>query len=286
MDEPDGPVVIISTALGALLALACGASQLALTLALHDDRGRAAQLKAHRQSRTARPRTTPATALDRIGRFTLAVLHGQRRKGPLRPGLQFSAVSSQAAGAAVVAAVCFLPMGPVVALGAAAGAWTVPHVRHRRAQRARLAALAEDMPEVVDLIALALAAGLNVSLAVEAVGGRGTGPLAREMGRAAKEAGRGRRLADALEDLSMRCGEATRPLMALLASGERYGVPLVQSLDRLATDIRATQRRRAEEAARRLPVKMLFPLVVCILPAFALLTLGPLLVTSLQSLSW
>lgn len=149
-----------------------------------------------------------------------------------------------------------------------------------------MAAIADDLPEVVDLIALALAAGLNVPLAVEAVGRRGTGPLAQEMARVAHDASRGRRLADALDDLALRCGEPTRPLMSLLASGERYGVPLVQSLDRLAADVRAAQRRRAEEAARRLPVKMLFPLVACILPAFALLTLGPLLLTSLRTLSW
>src|SRR3712207_6889914 len=52
---------------------------------------------------------------------------------------------------------------------------------------------------------------------------------------------------------------------------------LFRSLDRLAFEVRADRRRRAEEAARRVPVKLLFPLVLCTLPAFALLTMAPLL---------
>jgi tight adherence protein C len=149
-----------------------------------------------------------------------------------------------------------------------------------------LGLLSGDLPEVVDLLALALSAGLNVSLAVAGVGSRASGELADELAQVAAETARGRRLADALDDLPGRCGEAVRPLCTLMAAGERYGVPLIESLERLAVDVRASERRRAEEAARRLPVKMLFPLVVCILPAFGLLTLGPMLVTSFPSLTF
>ena len=274
-----------TTALGGALAIACGAIQLAVTLRLRPDVHRAGELKPTPSGGAGRP--TPGALLERIGRTALSLLCGRGRRPGGRDSVpDIDAVSAQGAGAALVSAICLAPLGPWAAIGAGAAGWLRPHLRRRRLERGRLAAIAADLPEVVDLMALALAAGLNVSLAVEAVGRRGTGPLAREMQRVANEASRGRRLADALEDLARRCGEPTRPLMSLLAAGERYGVPLVQSLDRLATDVRASQRRRAEEAARRLPVKMLFPLVVCILPAFALLTLGPLLLTSLQSLSW
>jgi len=58
----------------------------------------------------------------------------------------------------------------------------------------------------------------------------------------------------------------------VLAGAERYGTPLLPALDRLALDARLDRRRRAEEAARRVPVKLLFPLVLCVLPAFGLLT--------------
>ena len=74
------------------------------------------------------------------------------------------------------------------------------------------------------------------------------------------------------------------PLVAALLASERYGAPLLDGLARLAAELRSDRRRRAEEAARRVPVKLLFPLVFCTLPAFALLTVAPLLAGALGSL--
>jgi tight adherence protein C len=94
----------------------------------------------------------------------------------------------------------------------------------------------------------------------------------------------GRRLADALDDLPTRAGEAVRPLVGALVASERYGAPLVTSLERLADEVRRDRRRRAEEAARKVPVKLLFPLVACTLPAFGLLTVAPLIASAVRSL--
>jgi tight adherence protein C len=65
---------------------------------------------------------------------------------------------------------------------------------------------------------------------------------------------------------------------ALLAS-DRLGAPVGPALARLATEERAALRRRAEAHARRVPVRMLFPLVFLVLPAFGLLTLAPALLS-------
>jgi tight adherence protein C len=70
----------------------------------------------------------------------------------------------------------------------------------------------------------------------------------------------------------------------VLLASERYGAPVGAGLERLAAEVRADTRRRAETAARRVPVKLLFPLVVCILPAFGLLTVAPLVAGALRSL--
>ncbi|HYX44403.1 MAG TPA: type II secretion system F family protein, partial [Acidimicrobiales bacterium] len=110
------------------------------------------------------------------------------------------------------------------------------------------------------------------------------GPLAADLRRVVDEAGRGRRLADALDDLPARAGEAVRPLVAALVASERYGAPLVAGLERLADEVRRDRRRRAEEAARKVPVKLLFPLVTCTLPAFGLLTVAPLVASAVRSL--
>jgi pilus assembly protein TadC len=92
--------------------------------------------------------------------------------------------------------------------------------------------------------------------------------------------------AAALDDLAApaRAGDAVRPLVAALAASERYGAPLADGLVCLADDARRLRRRRAEEAARRLPVTLLFPLVTCTLPAFGLLTVGPLIASAARSL--
>jgi tight adherence protein C len=147
-----------------------------------------------------------------------------------------------------------------------------------------LAALAADLPDVVDLLLLGVGAGLTVGLAVGHVARRGSGPLAEELSRVVDEVGRGRRLADALDDLPARAGEAVRPLVGALVSSERYGAPLVSGLERLADEVRRDRRRRAEEAARKVPVKLLFPLVTCTLPAFGLLTVAPLIASAVRSL--
>jgi tight adherence protein C len=67
-------------------------------------------------------------------------------------------------------------------------------------------------------------------------------------------------------------------------ASERYGAPLGPGLERLAYEVRADRRRRAEEAARKIPVKLLFPLVSCTLPAFGLLTVAPLIASAVRSL--
>ena len=173
---------------------------------------------------------------------------------------------------------------PMAAVPVAAAVWSLPTVRGKRAARRRVLAVERDLPEVVDLLVLAVGAGLSVRQATAAAAARSTTPLGTELGRAVVEAERGRRLADALEEIPGRTAECVRPVVGALAASERYGAPLVPALDRLAGEVRASARRRAEEAARRVPVKLLFPLVMCILPAFALLTVAPLVASALKTL--
>jgi tight adherence protein C len=75
-----------------------------------------------------------------------------------------------------------------------------------------------------------------------------------------------------------------RRLAASLNRSQRLGTSLVVTLRALAEDLRAERTARAEDTARRAPVKMLFPLVFLILPAFLLLTVGPVLLATLRSL--
>jgi tight adherence protein C len=211
---------------------------------------------------------------ERIGRWLLARA-GRRQAEP---------ALARRIGLAVVGGAVVMPLGPMAVVPAAAVGWALPGLSERAAARRRQAATTRSLPEIVDLLMLAAGAGLSVRQVVAAVAARADGPLAPVLARAVSEAEQGRRLADALEDVPALAGESTRTLVAPLVACERYGAPLSPALDRLAGEVRADARRRAEEAARRVPVKLLFPLVTCILPAFGLLTVAPLIASAVRSL--
>ncbi|MGQ0617313.1 MAG: type II secretion system F family protein [Acidimicrobiia bacterium] len=175
-------------------------------------------------------------------------------------------------------------LSPVVGLTAAtvAGAQAARRARIR-ARRTEFEVVAE-LPEVVDLFAMAAVSGLNVSLAVQAVAKRSPPRFRAALGEAAARATAGVRLADALDGLVGSLGEHARPLVTVLAAADRYGAPLVPSLERLGLEVRLDRRRRAEEAIRRVPITLLFPLVACVLPAFGLLTVAPLVAGALGGL--
>lgn len=204
------------------------------------------------------------------------------RQGRRRPSRPSSPRAMAVGGVAVVVAAALV--SPVVGVALAVAAVAVPRVRARRARAATSSRVAADLPEVVDLLAVAVSAGLTVHLAVRAVAGRVDGPLGAGLNYAIAATDVGARLADALDELPARAGDCVRPLVAALTSCERYGAPALSSLERVADEVRRDRQRRVEAAARRLPVQLLFPLVLCILPAFALLTVAPLLAGALGSL--
>jgi Flp pilus assembly protein TadB len=185
----------------------------------------------------------------------------------------------------LILALCVSVVFPPAGLAVIAGVALRPLLRRRRVERDRLSAVERDLADVVALVGLAVGAGANLSGALAAAATHADGPLADALGAAMLTTRRGGRIADALEELPNQLGEGVRPFVAALVSCDRYGAPLGATLDRLALDVRTASRQRAEAAARRLPVRLLFPLVSCILPAFALLTVAPLIAGSFRGLS-
>jgi pilus assembly protein TadC len=228
-------------------------------------------------TRLARGRTGPP-AFGAALVAALAALAGRVLRRPV------SVTGARRAGLAVLVVALSLPVAAPLGLTAAVAVFAVPLVQARRARRRYEAAVRRSLPEVADLFVVAVGAGLTVHLAVAAVAQRAAGPVADALRRVVDEVALGRRLADALAEVPDRVGEATRPLVAALVAADRYGGPLLDRLARLAEEARADSRRRAEEAARRVPVTLLFPLVFCTLPAFALLTVAPMLAGGLRSL--
>lgn len=155
---------------------------------------------------------------------------------------------------------------------------------HPRAARARDRSVAEALPDAVDLLLLCTSAGLTLPIAHPIVVDRVAPPLGVALRAAHEEAVLGRPRADALLDALAPLGDRALSVGYALADHLRYGAPIVPTLERLSAELRLDRRRRAEQAARRVPVRLLAPLIACVLPAFVLLTVVPLLAASLRQL--
>lgn len=153
----------------------------------------------------------------------------------------------------------------------------------RRQANAQDAALARELPVVVDLLGVAIAAGCTPYLAVEVAARWGPPHSASALSGVLRACALGTGFEHALDD-AVSSAPPLRPLADALLASDRLGAPVGPQLARLAAEARATLRRRAEAHARRVPVKLLFPLVFLVLPAFVLLTVVPGLVSGLQRL--
>lgn len=175
-------------------------------------------------------------------------------------------------------------VAPVLPVIAVLAWWTRRHLREQRARRTQDRDVRRALPEVVDLFALASTAGLSLPMAHPLVASCAPEPLRRALDAAHQAASAGQPRADALLDHLRPLGERAHALADVLADHLRYGVPLVPALDRTSLELRLDRRRAAELEARRVPVRLLAPLVTCVLPAFAFLTVVPLLAASLEAL--
>lgn len=187
--------------------------------------------------------------------------------------------------AALVGVVVAVLLSPLLALPAVALSGGLPAWRDRAARRTRARLVRATLPDVIDLFRLAVGAGLSVHQAIDAVAPRSPEPVHAALEEVRRRVALGARLGDAYDALDA-LGDPVLPLAAALRGAARHGAPLASALERVAADARVLRRRRAEEDARRLPVQLLFPLVLCVLPAFGLLAVVPLLLASLRSLQF
>lgn len=187
-------------------------------------------------------------------------------------------------GTAAVLALGLAPVDPVVAIAGGGVAWLVSWWRAARRAAGVQREIDGGVADLVDLLRIGVTAGLGVRAALAGAVEHLHGPLVDRVERALLEAERGRPLVDALDAAAVDLGATPRLLLDALVAGERHGAPLDALLGRVADDARRRERHRAERAARRLPVTLLFPLVCCALPAFALLTVVPVVVSTLAAL--
>ena len=154
-------------------------------------------------------------------------------------------------------------------------------IRHRIDVRRRNRVLTAQVPVAIDLLGVAVSAGYPPAAAVAVVARFAPGDIAAEFARVIDSVAIGASFATAVA----RLGGAGTELGALgraLADAAELGTPVGPVLDRLGVEVRAGLRRRAEAHARTVPVKLLFPLVFLVLPAFGLITVVPAVVSGLR----
>ena len=167
---------------------------------------------------------------------------------------------------------------------AAIGTAVLHVVRRRSRRRADAAARTAALPASVDLLVVAVAAGLSPRQGLQVVAERGPPIIRPAFSAVCSRMAAGEALAEALPRLVDLVGEPARGLVRAVVVAERDGTPLRALLTNLADDAKRQRRQDLEAAIRRLPVRLAFPLVSCTLPAFLVLTVVPLLASGLSRL--
>jgi tight adherence protein C len=146
----------------------------------------------------------------------------------------------------------------------------------RRKQDERQGSIRRDLPDVLDLLAISVEAGVGFEGAVEVVTRHFDSPLSTEFGRTLQEMELGLPRKEALQNLKRRTEVAELSnFVLILVQADALGMPIGRVLRTQATEMRLKRRQWAREKAAKLPVKILVPLTLFILPALFVVILGP-----------
>jgi tight adherence protein C len=157
-----------------------------------------------------------------------------------------------------------------------AAAFYMPDIFLGARGRQRQSEIERAFPGVLDQLSICVEAGLGLDAALDRSARSGRGPLAEELARVMQDVQLGVSRQVALEAMVKRTDVSDiRHFVVALGQANRYGVPVLQALRAQAMEAREQRRSRAEEHAQKMSVKLLFPLVFCILPALFAVLLGP-----------
>jgi tight adherence protein C len=145
---------------------------------------------------------------------------------------------------------------------------------------ARSMAMVLQLPDALDLLTISVEAGLGFDAALAKCVEKMEGPLVDEFRQALAEVRMGRTRREALRDVATRAdAQPVSNFIGAIVQAEQLGVPIAKVLQIQSNQLRIERRQRAEEAAAKAPVKMLFPMVGCIFPTIFIVILGPAIVT-------
>ncbi|MGR0219688.1 type II secretion system F family protein [Agromyces sp. ZXT2-6] len=175
----------------------------------------------------------------------------------------------------------FISSGPapirfLLAFAALILSFFIPDVLINSRAHDRQKAIQLALPDTLDQMTIAVEAGLGFDAAMAKAGRNGRGPMAEELIRTLQDMSIGRTRRDAYAALEQRTNsEDLRRFVRAVQQADAYGVAIADVLRVQAGEMRIKRRQRAEEQAMKIPVKIVFPLVFCILPVLFIVILTP-----------
>ncbi|WP_022889354.1 type II secretion system F family protein [Agromyces italicus] len=163
-------------------------------------------------------------------------------------------------------------------------AFFLPDVLINSRAHDRQEAIAVALPDTLDQMTIAVEAGLGFDAAMAKSARGGKGPLSAELVRVLQDMSIGRTRRDSFHELEQRTSsEDLRRFSRAVVQADAYGIALGDVLRVQASEMRLKRRQRAEEQAQKVTVKILFPLIFCLLPVLFIVVMTPAVVGVIEA---
>ena len=155
----------------------------------------------------------------------------------------------------------------------------VSHLASERQQEVR-----RTLPDIIDTLVVTVEAGLGFEAGLAQVVANGRGPMVGEFARVLHEMQIGRPRVEALREMAARTDVAElKAFASAVVQATTLGVPMAKVLRQQSEEMRVRRRQRAEELAQKVPVKILFPMILCLFPALFVVVIGPGIINLLDT---
>ena len=169
----------------------------------------------------------------------------------------------------------------------AVGGYLAPDLWLSRVTKRRNKRIRKSMPDAIDLLVICVEAGLGLDQALLRISSElyvSHPDIHEEFAQVNLEQRAGVGRLEAWQNLAARTDiDEFASFVGMLTQTDRFGTPILKALSRFAQDIRQKRRQRAEEAAAKTKIKIIFPLVLCIFPSLFIVLLGPALLTIMST---
>lgn len=237
------------------------------------------------RTRALATRFSPSGSNDRlVRRLDLAGNPGtwtaERVMGAKGAGLIVGAVLGFALGGGLSA------KGLLIAAAAAAAGLYLPDLLLMNAGQKRQEELRRGLADALDMLTVCVEAGQGFDAALLQVARATSGPISGEFARVLSEIQIGKSRGEAFSSLAQRTTvNEAKTFVSALVQADRLGLPIGAVLREQSNQMRLVRRQLAEEKAQKVPVKILFPMLLCIFPALFIVIIGPGAIRIVQAFS-